>query len=268
MKSVRFLLSLCLLPILAFGAAARHPGRQVSGTATSLTEIVPLVIVGEGWSQRIILLNVDPSNTPAIGTLSFYTRDAQPWEVDLGSLGKASTFLVNLKPGQTALYETVAIAGTQQLGWAILELNSQGLGDVFGQTVFRKQTAGLPDFICSMVLGGQSGSKLSVFFDNTGGKYTGMGILSSEICSFSCDPVNLRVTVQDFSGNTISQKTITQQQGALYWMNLGADFPETVGRSGTFVVEPVEPFSTELTGFSLQFAPNGAFTVITPCEQL
>jgi hypothetical protein len=49
-------------------------------------------------------------------------------------------------------------------------------------------------------------------------------------------------------------------------MNLGIDFPETNGKKGTFVVEPVEKYSTVLTGFSLQFAPNGAFTVIIPFE--
>ena len=36
--------------------------------------------------------------------------------------------------------------------------------------------------------------------------------------------------------------------------------------TGTFVVEVVQAFSTNLTGFSLQFAPNGAFTAITPLE--
>lgn len=74
------------------------------------------------------------------------------------------------------------------------------------------------------------------------------------------------VTVRDLAGNTISQKTINQKPGVLYWMNLGVDFPETVGRLGTFTVESVQSFSTNLTGFSLQFAPNGAFTAITPFE--
>jgi hypothetical protein len=50
-------------------------------------------------------------------------------------------------------------------------------------------------------------------------------------------------------------------------MNLATDFPETAGITGTFVVEPVQPFSTTLTGFSLQFGGSGAFTVITPFEQ-
>jgi hypothetical protein len=125
-----------------------------------------------------------------------------------------------------------------------------------------------PDFMCSMVLGGEGFEKLSAFFDNTGGNYTGMGILSSDVCSFSpCQPSQFKVTVRGLDGSMISQKTISQNRGALYWMNLAVDFPETAGRIGTFTVELLQQYSTTLTGFSLQFSANGAFTVITPFEQ-
>ena len=73
-----------------------------------------------------------------------------------------------------------------------------------------------------------------------GGRYTGMGVLIPELpFSSSQAPVNLRVTVRDLAGNAISQKVITQKLGTFYWMNLGIDFPETNGREGIFVVEPV-----------------------------
>jgi hypothetical protein len=158
---------------------------------------------------------------------------------------------------------------SQQLGWAILSQQSTGLGDLFGQTIFRKQTPGRPDFMCSMALGSTSFTSTSVFFDNTEGRYTGMGILSSETCSFGCDtPVQLKVTVKTLDGLIISTKIIDQKKGVLYWMNLAVDFPETVNRVGMFVVEPVTHFSTVLSAFSLQFAPNGAFTVVTPFEAL
>jgi hypothetical protein len=138
---------------------------------------------------------------------------------------------------------------------------------VLGQTVFRKQTAGLPDFMCSMVLGYTAYRQLTVFFDNTNGNTTGMGILTSDVCSFNCNVADsLRVTVSDPSGNILSQKTISQKKGVLYWMNLAVDFPATAGKMGTVLVEPVTLYSTTLSGFSLQFAGNGAFTAITPFE--
>lgn len=258
------LLSVC--PLLGQQSHLRpHP--MVSSLTTFYKQFVPLVIVGEEWTQRIVLLNVD-TKLPAIGTLVFYTKDGEPWQVQMKDQGTDSTFLVNLQPGQTAIFDTVVKTSSQELGWAALELTSQGLGDVFGQTIFRKQTPGLPDFMCSMVLGGEGFEKLSAFFDNTGGNYTGMGVLSSDICSFgTCPPSQFTVTVKGLDGKTISKKTISQNRGALYWMNLAEDFPETAGRTGTFTVELVEKYSTTLNGFSLQFAPNGAFTVITPFEQ-
>jgi hypothetical protein len=76
----------------------------------------------------------------------------------------------------------------------------------------------------------------------------------------------LKVTVSGMDGNVISQKTIQQKAGTLYWMNLIQDFPETAGKRGMFVVDVVNVYDTTLSGFSLQFAPNGAFTAVTPFE--
>jgi hypothetical protein len=97
-----------------------------------------------------------------------------------------------------------------------------------------------------------------------------MGILTPNLfCSVSCATLgaaDLRVTVRDLAGNTISQKTINQKPGILYWMNLGVDYPETAGQAGTFTVEVIQFASANVTGFSLEFAPNGAFTAITSFE--
>lgn len=247
-------------------AAQNNPWPRAGSLTTSYEQIVPLVIVGEGWSQRIVLTNVDDSR-PAVGTIQFFTSSGQPWTVNLTSGARGSIFAFSLQTGQTAIYETAVQQVAQVLGWAMIEETTTGLGYLFGQTVFRKQTAGLPDFMCSHVLGGHAYERLTVFFDNTGGKYTGMGILTSETCLFSCTtPDLLRVTVRDLTGNILSQKTVSQLKGTLYWMNLGVDFPATNGVMGTFVVEQVTQYSTTLTGFSLQFAPNGAFTAITSFE--
>ena len=257
------------LPLLAQNAPL-HP--RVGEVTTNYTQIVPLVIVGEGWSQRIILTNVDDSLAD-VGTVQFFTQSGRPWTVNLTNGGNGSVFAFSLQPGQTVIFETVVQQNPQTLGWALIQETTSGIGNIFGQTVFRKQTPGLPDFMCSMALGNQALKRLTVFFDNTGGRYTGMGILTTSIfgvCLSSCNTAYpLRVTVQDLSGRIISQKIISEPEGVLYWMNLGADFPETNGIQGNFVVEqvtqPSQPSPT-LTGFSLQFAPNGAFTVVTPFE--
>lgn len=259
-----FVVGLLLWCVVAVNAQERNAG----ALTTYSTQVVPLVIVGEGWSQRIVIQNVD-SDTPAIGTLSFYTKDGDPWPVTLRDKGTESVFLLNLSPGQTAIFETVASDAPQTLGWGVVDLTTQGLGDILGQVVFRKSAEGRPDFMTSHVLGFRGFESTTTFFDNTNGNYTGMAILTSELCNYSfCqDETNeLIVTVRDLDGNVITQKTITQAFGTLYWMNLGVDFPETNGRIGTFNVRVKDSFSVYLSAFSLQFAGNGAFTAITPFE--
>lgn len=248
--------------------SALHAGHREAGDLTTYsTQVVPLVIVGEGWSQRVVLQNVDAKES-AVGTLSFYTKDGAPWTVNLGDKGRSNTFLINLLPGQSAIYETVVEQGAQQLGWALISLGSSGSGDLFGQVIFRKQTVGSPDFMCSHILAAHGFDRVSLFFDNTGGKYTGTGIVLSSLCNLSsCSPEPLQVTVKDLNGGTIAKRIITQKRGALYWMSLGADFPETANRTGVFVVELSSSSAAYISGFSLQFAPNGAFTAITPYEE-
>jgi hypothetical protein len=123
---------------------------------------------------------------------------------------------------------------------------------------------GGPDFMASMVLGSQTYEKLSVFFDNTGGNSTGMGVLTSKICSSFCSPLQLRVVVMGLDNAVISQRTISQNPGTLYWMNLAVDFPETAGITGTFVVEPVQSVIWTRRAFRPHSPSHGAFTVTTP----
>jgi hypothetical protein len=257
--------------------AASRPGgqpssRQAGSLTTWITQIVPLVIVGEGWSQRIVIHDVDDTWNSTFH-VTFYTKDGQLFPVQTSASSSAlSQFNFTVDAGKSLVIDLLPNFGSQKLGWAEIDQYStssvsgdySGLGDMFGQVIYRKQSPGLPDFMCSMVLGGTAFERVTTFFDNTSGNYTGMGILTSDTVSSS--PVSLRVTVRDLSGSVISQKTIQQNQRSLYWMNLGDDFPETRGIAGTFEVEPVIKYTTTLTGFSLQFAGNGAFTIITPFE--
>ena len=162
--------------------AAQHQPRmrpEVGALTTWFDQIVPLVIIGEGWSQRIILTNVDASQA-AIGTIQFFTQSGAAWTVST-TTGSGSIFAFSLQPSQTYILQTTVSQGPQTLGWAAIQENTNGLGDFLGQTIFRKQTAGLPDLMCSVLLGFQSYTKMTVFFDNTGGNYTGMGVLTSGV---------------------------------------------------------------------------------------
>lgn len=260
-------ISLCFLSAAAAYCQTGRIHPKVGSSTTFMDKVIPLVTVGDGWSQRIVLQNVD-STYPAVGKITFFAANGDLLMMNMRGIGQSSLFTFNIPAGRTFVFDTVASSAPLQIGWALLEANSAGLGDLFGQMIFRKQTPGRPDFMCSMVLGRQGFRKISTFFDNTGGNVTGMGIVTSEDCTVFCSdsPASLRVTVRDIAGMVISQKTISQKHGTLYWMNLAIDFPETNRKAGTFEVEVIDAYSTNLTGMSLQFAGNGAFTAITPFE--
>lgn len=232
-----------------------------------------MVIVGEGWSQKLIFHNVDTWNSTA--KITFYTNTGALFPVEVLNVGTNSSFTINVPVGKTLVMELATKFFTQQLGCAKIEQYTtgptasgdySGIGDMFGQIVFRKQSPGLPDFMCSLVLGGLGFRKTTTYFDNTNGNFTGMEILTSDPNSTSTANVALRVTVRDINGSVIATKVIQQKHKTLYWFNLGVDFPETINRTGTFEVEVVDTYSTYLSAFSLQFAGNGAFTIITPFE--
>ncbi len=241
--------------------------RDVGVVTTQLNQIVPLVIVGEGWTQRIIIQNVDTLGNSIVGHLAFFTTDGEPWTVDLANLGSSSSFPVNLAPGQAAVFETVPSNEPQTLGWAAYQ-PTDDIGDMFGQVTFRKQSEGRADLMTSLPLGAEATDSMSVFFDNTGGNYTGFGIVTPYLC-FSTDcsvQRDLQVTIRRLDGSTMGEHIVRQAPNRLSWVNLGVQFPETVGSVGTISVAPVEKYSVTVTGFSLQFAGNGAFTAIMPFE--
>jgi len=254
----------------ALDAQNIKPVPLVGSLTTFSTQIIPLVTIGDGWSQRFVVQNTDDT-FPSTLTIKFFTKDGTPMLVSIigaGPAPSASAFTFNLQAGKSVAFDTVVSNAPLQIGWAYLG-SSAGSGNFFGQTIFRKSTPGLPDFMCSMVFGGLGFQQLSTFFDNTSGNITAMGIVTSIQCGvLSCaDTVPLVVTVRDISGAVVSQKIVNQKLGTLNWINLGNDYPETIGKLGTFEAKVLNAYSTTLTGVSLEWSGNGAFTIVTPFEK-
>ena len=281
--SKRHLKKIAILSLCSASVFAADLKPLAGGLNAYVSQIIPMVILGDGWTQRFVLQNVDDKWSSA-GQITFFSAAGTPLNLHLNFIGAVNSSIATgsntvesnygftIPQGKTLVLETVATNGPQQLGWATLDLHTtgntsagdySGIGDTFGQTIFRKSTAGLPDFMCSMVFGMKAYHRMSVLFDNTDGNYTGMGIILSDDTTGTAD---VRVTIRDISGVVISQKVITRTQKTLYWMNLASDFPESNNRIGTFEVEPVDAYQTVLTGVSLQFSGNGAFTIVTPYE--
>src|SRR5690349_9094646 len=106
-KKMDFLVSwLGTVVIFSMCGLQAQPRAQayVGNLSTWVDQVVPLIIVGEGWNQKIILQNVDTS-ARAIGTIRFFTKDGAPWPIALKERGSATdTFLFNLALGQTVVF--------------------------------------------------------------------------------------------------------------------------------------------------------------------
>src|ERR1017187_3999693 len=117
MLKLKYLLVLTLAApsLLAQRQHPRAAGPEAGSLNGYITQVVPMVIIGEGWSQRIILTNVDTSH-PAAGTIQFFTQAGDPWTVSTIA-GRNSVFAFALQPGQTYILETTVSQALQTLGW-------------------------------------------------------------------------------------------------------------------------------------------------------
>ena len=257
---------LLIAALIAVAAHAAEPNKPIRPDL--LTDAyVPLVIIGEGWSQQIVIQNVDEEDA-VTGTLKFFTAQGEPWQVDLiDGRGRADTFFVTLLPGQLAVYETAVRFHPQTLGYAHIDGDCCPRSLV--QTIFRRQESGRPDLMTSLAIEDDTLRSVHLMFDNRGGKFAGVGILNTERCfSFSCEQV-FDLVFRDENGNVFHRDSRTQRNGTLWWFSLSAEYPEVAGRLGTMEVKSGDPESEFISavGFSLQFAPNGAFTAVTTAER-
>jgi hypothetical protein len=178
--------------------------------------------------------------------------------------------------GQVIL-EIPESSGQQELGMAVVSQSSIAScdsskspvrcpGEFFGQSVFRKRTGGDPDLMTTMPLAAPTNRTLSVFYDNEESKYPGVGVVAidtGDLSSVKTIPINLRIVSADGSIDRTVQRNIPN--GGLIWFSLVSDFPETIGKLGRINVSSTNP-NVLLSGMSLQFAPNRAFTAICTFE--
>jgi hypothetical protein len=248
-------LSLMTAAALTAGSSDR---RNYTSDYTIGSSIQPMVIYGEGWSQRFTIINVDYYNAgePTIGTLRFYTRDGQPWRIPLKGIGTTDQVPVNLRSGQMMSVETEVSSQSQQLGWAYLVLSSNtdewGLYHAF--TTYRKQTPGAPDLMTSVPFVDDLEDEWIIPFDNTGAKYPGIGLLNAGSTEDS-----FMLEVYDTAGTLrkVIKKTVAPRN--FHWFSLLAEHPDLTDLVGQI---KVHGSGSRSAAFTLQFAPSGAFTAL------
>jgi hypothetical protein len=242
---------------MALPVSAQIKLRPKTSQYTVGPSVQPLIIIGEGWSQQFVIVNVDYyDGAPTVGTLSFFTADGNPWMLPLQGLGSVDHVAVNLSSGQMMMLQTQVSFGPQQLGWASFDLaqdtNQWGIYNAY--TIFRNQQSGRPDLMTTAGFVEGLQDEWILPFDNTGGKYPGIGVVNTGSLSQS-ETYTLRV--YDLSDSLLKTIVKTVQPFSLTWFSLIDENPDLVERRGQI---KVTGGFLDSAVFTLQFTPNGAFT--------
>jgi hypothetical protein len=255
-----------------FSAQVRDSASATATQAFSLTVaataalaragVISQVAAGGGWDTTIWLINRSAAPVPT--RLVFHGDDGSPLSLPLtvtqpgfSQQVAAATLDEVIAPNTTLVVATVAAASTVQ-AWADV-LSS---GPLSGFAVFRYARASE----AAVPLQSQTGTSISLPFDNTGGYSTGVALVN-----LSGSPANITATVWDENGNQIVVQSValTKNDSA----GNGHDsfmLPDrlavTAGRRGIvqFQGNPAGPFTPvgALTGLGLRAGPNGVFTSI------
>ena len=270
-------------------AANADQRKRIGWNSTMPLQFAPLVIRGDGWKQQIIIQNTDPNSDSNL-ILAFFRLDGTSWKIGLRLRGLNaqsgfrdetitdsvfSVWMIRDK-GQIIL-EIPESFGPQELGMALVSRSDAAgcdssktpvrcPGEFFGQSVFRKRTLGDPDLMTTMPFSAPTNKTISVFYDNEEAKYPGIGIVAvdvGDLTSIKLIPITVRIVTADGTIDKVVQRSVPN--GGLIWFSLVLDFPETIGKLGRINIGANNP-NVLISGMSLQFAPNRAFTAISTFE--
>jgi hypothetical protein len=191
------------------------------------------VIIGEGWSQQFVIVNVsyyDPE--PTIGTLSFYTRDGQPWRLPIKDRGNVDRLDVNLKPRQMLVLETEVLDSPQVLGWLHFTLSRIRMNGVLyhAYTVHRKQTPQRPDLMTSVSFADGLEDDWIVPFDTNDGKYPGIAVVNSDTSRVAFTFMVYDADDRTGDGMKVFNRSVAGR--SLLWFNLLQGHRELAGKRG------------------------------------
>lgn len=247
----------CVTPLLHSGDTPNDIRKTSEYTIGP--SVQPLIIIGEGWTQQFIFINVDyySPTEPTVGTFRFYSQDGKAWKVPLRNLGLTDHVDINLRPGQMLMLETEVLWSYPQLGWGHFELSSStsewGIYHAF--TVYRKQTEGRPDLMTSVPFVDGLEDEWIIPFDNDGWKYPGIALVNTG----ASGTITFFLDVISVDGSRIKTLAKTVPPRNLHWFSLIGENPDLTGKRGQIKVSG-GLFRSAV--FTLQFAPNGAFTAL------
>jgi hypothetical protein len=219
----------------------------------AVTLVAPQVVDGTTWKTTLTVFT--RSARAAQVTVTFFNDNGQPMVLPVTGLGPVSTFQLSLGSFDAATVETEGGGSTLQIGWALIESESE----IGGVAVFRQRVSGRPDLEAAVPLTLPAAQVISNF-DNTGGFSSGIALVNN-----LGGPIQVNVGFTGEGGQPISTRVITLNARSHMSFALTDRFPELAGKRGTMhLIGTTNQATVEgsISVLGLRFNPSGAFTTL------
>lgn len=213
------------------------------------TRTVPHLASGAGWRTTVQFTN--PSNLPSVVEMDLFAPNGVPAAFRLRD-GRYSSVVEEVIPGYgttSIVFEDYITTSTFTGSAEIKPLlnNPVGVTIIYETTDASAHEAGLQATAVTSGL-------LTLFYDNTGGRVTGVALLNS--LNY---PQNLTITYYDDGGSVLDTQQLTL--AAKGQTSFVATTPKIANRVGVFTVSAPIP---SLTGFALRFNKDMQFIPVMP----
>jgi hypothetical protein len=79
-------------------AQTPHLSPRIGDLTTFYNQFIPLLTIGDGWSQKFVLQNVD-SSAPALGFIKFYDQTGASLAINIKGVGLTKVVPINIVAG-------------------------------------------------------------------------------------------------------------------------------------------------------------------------
>jgi hypothetical protein len=218
------------LLLLALFAPFSVPGQILYTPSSASTRLYfPQLADGgtpsQKWATTIVLVN--PSNTAASVSLSFYAENGQPLPLDFGQ-GSKATLTASLSPGGSASYTSSASSSDIVVGWALATSNVPVLGTV----LYQASQDGTPIWDVSA-----TGTGSTYFYESYANYNLGIALVNPS----TTQTIHLLLTANDQSGTSSGTMAITLAPNAHTSFVLGGRISGLAARfAGSIAITPTD----------------------------
>ncbi len=253
MKRLSVWLVLIGTPLIGAGG----PVNRVS--VTEYDNVLPQIADGNGWSTRIMLVNM--GSTAAPFTLSFYQDNGAAWSIALkgSATGPSPTWSGTIPVGGSLFLETTGAGAAVSTGWAYLSTQSW----ISGMAVFKEDyvdPATSKPVFAEAVVPFASDVDVDFFipFDNRNGYVTSVALVNP----YANGTASIVVKFRNPDGTTLRNDDTIQLGPRLKTaFETTSKYPASQGKNGVIEFQ-VPGGQVAASALGLLFSPRNTFTSI------